>query len=292
MMPPTTVTKLFPATPRRSIGAILIDQGRITVAQADLILRKQKQDNIRFGEAAIQLGLLSKEDIRHALSHQYGYASLRPGQSRISTEIVAAYQPQGSQVEALRALRSQLMLRWFGGNPRGSKALAVVSPGRGEGRSYLAANLAVACAQLGESTLLIDADMRDGRQHELFHLENHSGLSSVLSGRSPTAPVLRLADIESLSILTAGPVPPNPQELLGREVFGRLMDRFTKMFDVIVIDTPAGTDYADAQTLSARAGGALMLARQNVTSLSAAAQFGTTLTELGVSLVGAVLSDF
>jgi Mrp family chromosome partitioning ATPase len=70
------------------------------------------------------------------------------------------------------------------------------------------------------------------------------------------------------------------------------MDRFTKMFDVIIIDTPAGTDYADAQTICARTGGALMLTRQNVTNLNATAQFGTTLTELGVSLVGAVLSDF
>lgn len=292
MKPPTTVTKLVPASARRTIGAILIDQGRINAAQAAQILNQQKQDNTRFGEAAIKLGLLNKEDIRHALSQQYGYACLRPGQSRISPEIVAAYQPQGQKVETLRALRSQLMLRWFGGNNRGSKALAVVSPGRGEGRSYLAANLAVACAQLGESTLLIDADMREGRQHELFHVENYAGLSSVLSGLSPTAPVLNLADIESLSILTAGPVPPNPQELLGREIFGRLMERFTKMFDVIIIDTPPGTDYADAQTICARAGGALMLTRQNVTSLSATAQLGTTLTELGVSLVGAVLSDF
>lgn len=297
--PPTSVTKLVPgtnananATAKRSIGAILIDEGRINVAQAQEILTKQKQDNIRFGEAAVRLGLLTEDDIRHALSHQYGYACLRPGQSRISTELVTAYQSQSPQVEALRSLRSQLMLRWFGGNNGGTKAIAVVSPGQGEGRSYLAANLAVVCSQLGESTLLIDADMRNGRQHQLFHVENYSGLSSVLSGRSQTAPVLRLADLESLSILTAGPVPPNPQELLGRDVFSRLMERFAKMFDVIIIDTPAGTTFADAQTICARAGGALLLARRNVTNLNEAAQFGKTLTELGVSLVGAVLSEF
>lgn len=286
------VTPLIPATANRSIGVILVDEGRLTLAQADQILRLQKQDNIRFGEAALKLGLLSEDDIRHALSHQYGYPCLRPGQSRISDELIAAYLPQSAQVEALRALRSQLMLRWFAADNGDNKALAVVSPGHGEGRSYLAANLAVVFSQLGESTLLIDADMREGRQHQLFHVENYSGLSTVLAGRSQTAPVLRLADIEALSILTAGPVPPNPQELLGRDVFPRLMEKFAKMFDVIIIDTPAGTAYADAQTIAARAGGALMIARQDVTSLDEAAQFGKSLAELGVSLVGAVLSDF
>jgi len=291
-VPAPAVTKLIPATATRSIGAILVDERRLTLAQADQILRLQKQDNIRFGEAALKLGLLSEDDIRHALSHQYGYPCLRAGQSRISHELIAAYQPQSAQVEALRALRSQLMLRWFAADNAGSNALAVVSPGHGEGRSYLAANLAVVFSQLGESTLLIDADMRAGRQHQLFHVENYSGLSTVLAGRSQTAPVLRLADLEALSILTAGPVPPNPQELLGRDVFPRLMEKFAKMFDVIIIDTPAGTAYADAQTIAARAGGALMLVRQDITSLDEAAQFGKTLAELGVSLVGAVLSDF
>ncbi len=286
------VTKLVPATVARSIGAIMVDNGRITVAQAEQILRLQKQQGIRFGEAAVKLGLLTEDDIQFALARQYGYPCLRHGQSRISDELVAAYEPHSAQVEALRGLRSQLMLRWFASDNGGNKTLAVVSPGRSEGRSYVAANLAVVFSQLGESTLLIDADMRHGRQHQLFHVENYSGLSTVLAGRSQTAPVLRLSDLTALSILTAGPVPPNPQELLGREIFPRLMEKFATMFDVIIVDTPAGTDYADAQTISARTGGAILLARQDVTSLGEASQFGKTLGELGVSLVGAVLNDF
>ena len=286
-----SVATLVPATADRSIGAIMIDNGKLTVDEAEQVLRLQKQQGIRFGEAAIKLGLLTPEDIQFALNRQYGYPCLRRGDSRISEEIVAAYQPQSAQVEALRALRSQLMLRWFTGEGN-NKALAVVSPGRGEGRSYLAANLAVVFSQLGENTLLIDADMRHGRQHQLFNVENYSGLSTVLAGRSQTAPVLRLAELNALSVLTAGPVPPNPQELLGRDVFPRLMEKFVSMFDVVIIDTPAGTAYADAQTISARAGGAVMLARQDFTSLNGASQFGKSLGELGVSLVGVVLNDF
>jgi protein-tyrosine kinase len=289
---PAPVTKLIPSTVNRSIGAILVDSGRINVAEAEQILRLQKQEGIRFGEAALKLGLLDEDDIRHALSYQFGYPCLRPGQSPMSSELVAAYQPQSAQVEALRGLRSQLMLRWFTGEIDANKAIAIVSPGRGEGRSYLAANLAVVFSQLGESTLLIDADMRHGRQNQIFHLENNSGLSSVLAGRSQTAPVLRLNDLASLSILTAGPMPPNPQELLGRDIFQNLLEKFAKMFDVIIIDTPAAADYADAQTISARAGGALMIARQNHTSLGAAGSTGKTLADLGVAVVGAVLNDF
>jgi len=286
-----SVAKLVPATADRSIGAIMIDNGKLTVAEAEQVLRLQKQQGIRFGEAAVKLGLLTQEDIQFALNRQYGYPCLRRGDSRISEEIVAAYQPQSAQVEALRALRSQLMLRWFTGEGN-NKALAVVSPGRGEGRSYLAANLAVVFSQLGENTLLIDADMRHGRQHQLFNVENYSGLSTVLAGRSQTAPVLRLAELNALSILTAGPVPPNPQELLGRDVFPRLMEKFANMFDVVIVDTPAGTAYADAQTISARVGGAIMLARQDFTGINGASQFGKSLGELGVSLVGVVLNDF
>ena len=286
-----SVATLVPATADRSIGAIMIDNGKLTVAEAEQVLRLQKQQGIRFGEAAVKLGLLTQEDIQFALNRQYGYPCLRRGDSRISEEIVAAYQPQSAQVEALRALRSQLMLRWFTGEGN-NKALAVVSPGRGEGRSYLAANLAVVFSQLGENTLLIDADMRHGRQHQLFNVENYSGLSTVLAGRSQTAPVLRLAELNALSILTAGPVPPNPQELLGRDVFPRLMEKFANMFDVVIVDTPAGTAYADAQTISARVGGAIMLARQDFTGINGASQFGKSLGELGVSLVGVVLNDF
>jgi receptor protein-tyrosine kinase len=293
MTPAThSVTPLPPPAMPRAIGAMLVDSGRLTIDQADQILRAQRQRGIRFGEAAIMLGLLTEDDIQHALSDQFGYPWLRPGQSPMSQELVSAYQPKSKQVEALRALRSQLMLRWFTGENDGSRTLAIVSPGRGEGRSYLAANLAVLFSQLGESTLLIDADMRHGRQHQIFHVENTAGLSTVLAGRSPSAPVLRLDDLQNLSVLTAGPVPPNPQELLGRDVLPKLMEKLRKMFEVIIIDTPAASDYADAQTLAARAGGALLVARPHHTGYAATSAVARSLGDLGIAVVGSVLNHF
>jgi chain length determinant protein tyrosine kinase EpsG len=246
---------------------------------------------LRFGDAAIELGLVSEADIQFALARQFDYPYLVVGESNASAELVAAFEPFGAQVEALRALRSQLMLRWFTGDDA-QKMLAIVSPERGEGRSNIAANLAIVCSQLGERTLLIDADMRHGRQHELFHLDNGVGLSTVLSGRTSSVSVQRVPSFIDLTVLTAGPIPPNPQELLSRAVFAQMLERFASAFDVIIIDTPAGGEYADAQTLAARARGALLVVRKGRSSLNAAGQLGASLTQVGVTIVGSVLNEF
>ncbi len=183
------------------------------------------------------------------------------------------------------------MLRWFTGDPE-RKSLAIASPGQREGRSWIAANLAVVFSQLGENTLLIDADMRNPSQHTLFKLENRAGLSSSLSGRGDPTDVKRIASFIGLSILPAGPTPPNPQELLGRPQFAALLAQLRGQFDAIIIDTPAAAAYADAQTIAVRAGGALLLAHKHQTSLDALGALTESLRQLGVQPVGSVISEF
>ena len=275
----------------RSIGAILIDTGRLTLDNAERILRLQKEQGLRFGDAAIKLGLLTDQDIQFALARQYDYPYLLTGEGRISAELVAAHAPFSTQVEALRALRSQLMLRWFSDEAE-RKTLAIASPGPGEGRSYLAANLAVVFSQLGEHTLLVDADLRSPRQHQLFGLQNRSGLSSLLSHRGDASDVQRIPSFVDLSVLTAGPTPPNPQELLGRPLFAKLLEEFSREFDVVIIDAPAARDYADIQTIAVRASGALLVARKHRTSLGQLGALAENLRQLGVQSVGSVISDF
>lgn len=275
----------------RSIGALLIDAGKLAPDGAERILRLQKEEGIRFGEAAVRLGLASEADIRQALSRQFDYPYLTAGEDVVSEEIVAAYKPFTPQVEALRALRSQLMLRWFGTEPE-RKALAVVSPARGEGRSFLAANLAVVFSQLGEHTLLVDADMRHPRQHALFGLQNRTGLSAILSGRGEVDAIERIPSLIDLSVLPAGAVPPNPQELISRPLFSRLMEELGREFDVIIVDTPAGADYADAQTLATRAGAALLVAHKNNSRLRAARRLADELAQASAQVVGTVLNEF
>ena len=277
----------------RSLGGILIDSGLLKPEDAERVLVVQKEHNLRFGDAAIRMGLLSEADIQYALSRQFAYAYLRktPGDKNpVSDEIVAAYEPFSPRVEQLRAVRSQLMLRWFD-KAEQRQVLTIVGTERGEGRSHLAANLAVVFSQLGERTLLVDADMRNPRQHELFFLENKIGLSTVLAGRSREEAIVRIPDLAGMCVLPAGPVPPNPLELLNRLNFDEFMIQAKASFDVVVIDTPALSAGEDAAMIAVRTGAALAVARSAQTKVAAFTDLVQGLMNAGVSVVGSVLND-
>ncbi|WP_457280147.1 chain length determinant protein tyrosine kinase EpsG [Polaromonas sp. P5_D5] len=273
----------------RSMGTILVDAGRLSPPDAERILHFQRDRGLRFGDSGKALGLLNDDDVRFALSVQFDYPYLA-NETKLSRELVAAYQPGSQPVEQLRALRSQLMLRWFdtGAERRG---LAIVSAGAKEGRSYIAANLAIVFSQLGERTLLVDADMRTPRQHQLFNLGATAGLSDMLAGRAGPEAVISIPALQDLSVLPAGVIPPNPQELLGRQEFSKLLQSLGEDFDVIIIDTPPASECADAHTVAVRAGAALVVARQNMSSMPQMTRFTHSLREFGVALVGSVLND-
>ncbi len=282
-----------PPRATRSLGAILIDGGQLKPEDAERVLQYQKQQNLRFGEAAVRLGLISEADIQYALSRQFAYAYLRrtPGEVRpLSDELVAAYQPFSPRVEQLRAIRSQLMLRWFD-RAEERQVLTIVGAERGEGRSYLAANLAIVFSQLGERTLLVDADMREPRQHYLFHLENQMGFSTLLAGRSREEAIVRIPDLAGLSVLPAGPTPPNPLELLNRLNFDEFMIQVKGAYDVIIVDTPSMSSGEDAAMIAVRTGAALAIARAGSTRVADFTDLVQGLMDAGVAVVGSVLNE-
>jgi protein-tyrosine kinase len=272
----------------RAIGSILVEQGLLSPAGRDEVQRYATEHGIRFGDAAQKLRLLTQGDIDLAIAQQYHYPTLpRGGNDGVSGEVIAAYLPQSEFVEPLRALRSQLNLRWVDEH----KVLAITSPGRREGRSWLAANLATVYAQLGMRTLLIDSDMRQPRQHQLFNLNNGLGLSALLTGRAGREIVARIHPQLRLFVLTAGALPPNPQELLGRPVFDLVLQRFSEQYDIIIMDTPAATDVADAQNVAARADAAIVLAHLNHTRSAQLTATMRNLTQSGVNVIGSVITD-
>ena len=273
------------------IGRILINSGKLASESEQLILRLQENESLRFGEAGVKLGLLKEEDVVFALACQYEYPYLLPGGGNLSTELIAAYEPFSDKVEVLRSLRSQLVLRWFGEKAE-QRSLAIVGTGAGDGRSYLAANLAILFSQLGRRTLLIDGDLRKPKQHELFNLDNSFGLTSVLSKRGSVNDVYQVKGFPNLSVLQAGPSAPNPQELMGRAGFSSLIDVVSREFGVVLIDTPAAGDYADTHTIATHARGAMLVARKNSTRLHDASVLCADLNHFGVTMVGAVLNDF
>jgi len=272
-----------------NIGRLLLEMGKLTPEDAERVLRVQKEKGLRFGDAAQQLGLITEADIRHVLSLQFDYPYLQPGQGNFDPELVAAYQPFSSQVEALRALRSQLMLRWFN---EGYKSLALVSHNSGEGCSHLAANLAVVFSQLGERTLLVDANLRTPRQNKIFNLSESRGLSDILVGRAGIEAITRIDSFVDLSVLGAGTIPPNPQELLGRASFTDFINQATGSYDIVIIDTPPAADNSDAQSISSRCGGALLVSRLNTTRLSDLSNLREQIKVAGAQIVGAVVNDF
>lgn len=275
----------------RSIGAILVDKGLITMDDTSRVIELQREQKIRFGEAAVKLGLISEGDLRDALSYQYQYAYLLSANGKhTSDELVAAYKPFSPEVDQLRAIRSQLMLRWRG-KSRGRAMLAIVGAGRAQGTTYLAANLAVVFAQLGEKTLLIDADMHAPRQHALFQLNNQLGFSSLLAGRSDVASVLHtISFMPNLDVIPAGPIPPNPQELLNRDNLAELLDWAGKTYDIVLIDTPSMSTGADSTLLASRAGAALAVARANETKISAFSGLIEELKRANINVVGSVMN--
>jgi protein-tyrosine kinase len=274
----------------RRLGGILAAEGKLAEADVERVLRLQQAKGLRFGEAALRLGLVSAEDLHRAVARQYDFpAPLAAGNA--GAELVVARAPFHPCAEELRALRTQLQIRWSnaGVNPR---LLAIASPGSGEGRSYVAANLAAAFAQLGERTLLVDADLRAPRQHRIFGLPAGPGLSAVLSGRADRSALLPLADFGPLWVLPAGAVPPNPQELLSRAGLPALLRELRAEFDVILFDTPPARQCADAQSVAFRAGHALVLARRHHTRLADASAVVRELGDTGARVLGTVCNAF
>ncbi|WP_229218226.1 chain length determinant protein tyrosine kinase EpsG [Rugamonas apoptosis] len=272
-----------------SIGGLLLESGKITPESAERVLRMQKELGIRFGEAAQRLGLVTEADIQQALARQFDYPYLQPGEGRFAPQLVAAYQPFSPQVEVLRAVRSQLMLRWFA---RGRKSLVVLGMDGGDGASMFASNLAVVFSQLGERTLLVDANLRHPKQTEIFDVASKHGLSDVLAGRAELDCIAHVDAFVALSVLAAGTQAPNPAELLSRGAFASVATQLEARYEVVLYDVAAFNVAPDAVAVAARTGGVLLVARKHKTRLADIAAMKEQMGQSGVEVVGSVMVDY
>jgi capsular exopolysaccharide synthesis family protein len=189
--------------------------------------------------------------------------------------------------EAFRALHANLQFA-SGHNP--PRAILLADTGTGEGRALVAANLAVALAQAGDATLLIDADLRQGRQHEHFGVSNAAGVSTYLRGEGEALPIAATA-VPNLSLLPAGPTPPNPAELLAAAGGPRLLARAREAATFVIRDAPPVSAVADALALATIADGVLLVVRAGKTRRPAAQRVKDQLTRVGATILGVVLTD-
>lgn len=245
-------------------------------------------EELRFSEAALRLQLVTQADIDAALSAS---RSLEPGhavRAAADRTLVVAHDPFHPHSEKLRALRTAVLLRQ---GEAGPNVLAVVSSQKGEGRSRLAAELAIACAQLNQPTLLVDADLRRPTQHELFGVGNDRGLANALA--ETAAPHLHgVNGLPQLTLLTAGRPPANPLELLAPDALGALLVGWRRRYRHIIFDTPPVASCSDALAVASHAGAVLPLARLHGTPLAEWKLLATRLGSTRARVLGGVLNRF
>lgn len=275
----------------RPIGQILAKTAKLSPARVERILVHQKEKGVRFGQAAVALGYASEQDVLSALASQFNYPIATAAQRKLSPELVALNEPFSRQAEVFRSIRSQLLVNVFGEHANPRRALAVVSPSVGDGKTFFAANLAVTLAQLAGRTLLVDADMRSPRLHRVFHLPADAGLSSILSGRSESR-VVKQAGVPGLFVLPVGVVPPNPLELVERPTFGLLIHELISKFDHVVVDTSAAEYGADASVVAARCGAALVVARKNASRMGLLKELSETLNRSPATTASVVMNEY
>jgi chain length determinant protein tyrosine kinase EpsG len=276
----------------RTVGELIAEVRDLPPDQIERIVAYQREHNVRFGEAAVALNLVSSDEVVQALSRQFHYPySVTPPQAAESTELVAATNPFSDQAERFRELRSQLIMG-VAAHDQPRRALAVVSPEIGDGKTFIAANLAVSFSQLGERTLLIDGDMRTPRLHLLFGFDQSNGLSNLLSGRSGRSVIQEVDQLPALYVMPVGAIPPNPSELLQRATFEILLQQLLTRFDRIVVDTPAAKHGSDAQIIAAKSGAVIVVGRKRRSRLST---MQALLTKLGKGpgvVAGVVMNDY
>ena len=209
--------------------------------------------------------------------------------NRTGTEIITVMQPYAPQMDVLRGLRSQLMMRGFEQNRH---SLAIVSANANEGSSYLAANLALTFAQLGKRTLLVDANLRDPHQHLIFNVKPNTGLTDILSGNAGLVTSTQIGALENLQLISAGAVSPNSHELLSHSTFKQFLNQAEAQFDVVLIDAAPAIFAADAQDIVMHCGAVLLVSRLNYTPQADLLELRDQMTVTGTQVIGSVINDF
>lgn len=274
----------------RRLGALLRDLGGLDSAQIESMLTQKEPDARRIeglaealrsaGEAGALVGPTVDLDVEPAAAGR-----------RLAPELAELQEATSESGETLRIVRSQLLLRWFGEN-LSQRSLAIVSPEHGDGRTYVCAALAVLIAQLDENVLVVDADLRRPRLHQLLQVDNSGGLATWLAAPEGRPKILAAPGLPRLHVLPAGPSPRNPSESLTRRDFGRLLGSLVQRYAFVLIDTPPALSCGEALTVAARSGGCLLVTRRHRSRVADAQDVVSALGKHGVQTVGAIVNEY
>jgi protein-tyrosine kinase len=204
------------------------------------------------------------------------------------SKLIAHWNPKSPIAEAYRTIRTNIQ---FASIDKEIKMILVTSTAPSEGKSTTAANLAIVMAQAGKKTLYIDADMRKPTGHKTFRVPNRQGLTSCLVGQSNVHGVIQSTEIENLHVITAGPIPPNPAELLASNRMKEFIRELKKEFDQIIIDSPPVLAVADATILATQVDGCILVVNAGKTNREMAIKAKQQLENVKAPMLGVVLNN-
>ncbi len=291
------------------IREALIAYCRLSSEGVEQIDSAMQASGLSFTEEALQLGLVTPKEARQAhtwareniarrnphvieqaVRRQINAVTVRHTvMGKPSPRLLPAYDLNNPHSERVRALRTELLL--LNDGTRESRCLGILSPRSGEGRSQLAAELAIVFSQLGRRTLLVDADLRNPTQHQLFCADVPWGLGQALAFGEPPH-LIGVEGLPFLSVLPAGPRVANPLELISGGRFESLLKHSRRDYDFILIDTPPVTHYADALTIAAVATRVLLVGRKQATPYKDLQAMLRRLGPTQTRIIGAVVSTF
>lgn len=202
--------------------------------------------------------------------------------------LVTYFAPNSKISEQYRAIRTNLQ---FASVNRKAQTIVVTSPGSGEGKSITTVNLAVSIAQQGEKVLVVDANLRNPAIHKIFTLENTIGMTNILIGKATLEGAVMQTEVGNLSVLTSGPVPFNPAELLSSVPMEHLIQKAMEQYDFILFDSPSVLDVTDTSVLADQCDGVVLVISCNHTANEDAVEAKRILSFTRGRLVGAILNN-
>ncbi|MBP1081588.1 MULTISPECIES: CpsD/CapB family tyrosine-protein kinase [Bacillus] len=204
-----------------------------------------------------------------------------------SRSLITIMEPKSPSSEQYRTIRTNIE---FSSVDKNVRSILITSSGPGEGKSTTAANLAVVFAQQGKRVLLIDSDLRKPTVQYTFQLDNTDGLTTVLLKQMSLKTIVQKCMVDNLDILTSGPIPPNPAELLSSKSMGKLLEDAYKIYDIIIFDSPPVLAVTDAQILANHTDGSLLVVSSGKTEKELAVKAKEVLSSTKSKLLGAVLN--
>ncbi|WP_318617966.1 CpsD/CapB family tyrosine-protein kinase [Sporosarcina sp. YIM B06819] len=216
-------------------------------------------------------------------------ARKKKGLVTMKRNLIAQSSPKSIYTEQFKTIRTNIN---FSMPDKELKTLLFTSASPGEGKSTSAANIAIVFAQEGKRVLLIDADMRKPTVHHTFHLTNGTGLSNVLTRQSTIAEVVKASETEGLDIITCGPIPPNPAELIGSQTMKNVLEEMKSDYDIIIFDSPPILSVTDAQILSNRCDGTILVLNAGKTEKDSAVKAKESLVTSNAHVIGTILNNF